>query len=118
MQARTEGLKHYKLLEWVPETSKGKERLIKVPEQPAKTCINWEVDRIVINDFKIFWVNSWIPCSNAVADAYKNLKLHDDDRSSAYDLAQKLIDNGVKFLAVGTGNDGDNIGVFFGTVYP
>ncbi|ATZ54964.1 hypothetical protein BCIN_11g02760 [Botrytis cinerea B05.10] len=30
MQARTEGLKHYKLLEWVPKFLKGKLRLVNV----------------------------------------------------------------------------------------
>ncbi|TGO84008.1 hypothetical protein BPOR_0563g00060 [Botrytis porri] len=45
-------------------------------------------------------------------------KLHDDDRSAAYDLAQKLIKNGVKFLAVDTRNDSDKIESFFESVYP
>ncbi|KAF7936196.1 uncharacterized protein EAE98_002415 [Botrytis deweyae] len=117
-EARTEGLKYYKLLEWVPEISKGKKRLVEKPEHPARTYINWKVDRIVICDVGKFWTHSLRISDNAVGKVHNFRKLHDDDRSSAYDLAQKLIENRVKFLAVDTGSDPDKIESFFESVYP
>ncbi|TGO25159.1 hypothetical protein BPAE_0086g00240 [Botrytis paeoniae] len=117
-EARTKGLKYYNLLEWAPEISKGKVRLIKVPEYPARTYINWKVDRIVIDHVEDFWTNSLCIFDYEVGKVQNFRKLHNDDRSSAYDLAQKLIENGVKFLAVDTGNDSDKIEFFFESVYP
>ncbi|TGO77720.1 hypothetical protein BELL_0094g00220 [Botrytis elliptica] len=117
-EARTEGLKYYKLLEWVPEILKGKKRLVEKPEHPARTYINWKVDRIVICNVERFWTHSLRISNNAVEKVQNFKKLHDDDRSSAYDLAQKLIENRVKFLAVDTGSDSDKIESFFESVYP
>ncbi|KAF5867442.1 putative dihydrouridine synthase protein [Botrytis fragariae] len=117
-EARTQGLEYYKLLEWVPETSKGKARLVTVPEHPARTYINWKVDRIVIDHVEDFWTNSLCVSDYKVGKVHNFRKLHDDDRSAAYDLAQKFIENGVKFLAVDTGNDSDRIKFFFERVYP
>ncbi|TGO19422.1 hypothetical protein BTUL_0004g00580 [Botrytis tulipae] len=119
MEARTKGLKYYKLLEWAPECSKGKARLVPVPKHAARTYINWEVDRIVIDHVDDFILGSWRIYHNYQAGKLQNfMKLHDDDRSSAYDLAQKLIENGVKFLAVDTKNDSDLIESFFESIYP
>lgn len=82
------------------------------------TYINWDVDRIVINDVEDFWANSRIHSYDGNVETGPVLKLHDCDRSSAYDLAQKFIDNGLKFLAVDTGNDEDKFEVYFEAIYP
>ncbi|CCD47808.1 hypothetical protein BofuT4_P037880.1 [Botrytis cinerea T4] len=73
---------------------------------------------IVINDVEDFWANSRIHSYDGNVETGPVLKLHDCDRSSAYDLAQKFIDNGLKFLAVDTGNDEDKFEVYFEAIYP
>ncbi|KAF7895026.1 hypothetical protein EAF00_006840 [Botryotinia globosa] len=117
-EARTIGLKYYKLLEWAPEVSKGKVRLVEVPEYPARTYINWEVDRIVIHEVAKFWFYSGNIFDNDAGRVNGLKKLHDDDRTAVYDLNQKLIESGVKFLAIDTRNDSQKIESFFGKVYP
>ncbi|KAF7884587.1 uncharacterized protein EAF02_004923 [Botrytis sinoallii] len=76
-EARTEGLKYYKLLEWVPEISKGKKRLVEKPEHPARTYINWKVNRIVICDVGRFWIHSLRISDNAVGKVQNFKKLQE-----------------------------------------
>ncbi|KAF7950850.1 uncharacterized protein EAE97_002402 [Botrytis byssoidea] len=87
-EARTVGLKYYKLLEWAPDLSKGKVRLVGVPEYPARTYINCKVDRIVIHDLAKFWSLLGDSFDDEAGRVNGFKKLHDDDRSAVYDLNQ------------------------------
>lgn len=117
-EARTKGLKYYKLLEWDPKFMKGIVPRTKVPEYPARTYINWKVDRIVIDHAADFWIRSTRISDYGAGKGLGFMKLHDVDRSAAYDLAQKLIENGVRFLAVDTRNHSGYINSFFAFIYP
>lgn len=118
-EARGEGLKHYKLMDWVPEAA----NKIQVAEEKDnfldRTYINWKVDRIVIFNAIEYTIRSQlVRAGSEYHERYYINKLHHDDRSSTYDLLKKLTENNVKFLAVDTGNDSWVIGNFFSGLYP
>lgn len=114
-EARDEGLRHYRLMEWLPEAQKGETIY---GEGPARIYINWKVDRIVIFNFNEFIKRSWFIRVDGDSRATSFWKLHPDDRSAAWDLVQKFIENDLKYVAVDTGNNSDDIESFFKGLYP
>lgn len=89
-----------------------------MPNVPARTYINWEVDRIVIFTPDRFsygeeygYGTRFVPVRHSSGETIS--QLHDDDRSAAYGLAKKLAENGLKFVAVNTRNKSAKIEVSF-----